>query len=94
MEIFKDIEKSGGFLSQLKSGTIQRKIKENTQKEQKQFKTGELVLIGTNKYNYTKKTALKTNPFHKKKPYKTIIIPISPIRLAEKLEQKNLNYEA
>lgn len=31
--IFKDIEKSGGFLHQLKEGVIQRKIKENADKE-------------------------------------------------------------
>ncbi|SDX07002.1 heterodimeric methylmalonyl-CoA mutase small subunit [Lutibacter oricola] len=33
LNIFKDIEKSGGFLKQLKEGTIQRKIKENANKE-------------------------------------------------------------
>lgn len=94
LDIFKDIEKAGGFLSQLKSGTIQRKIKENAIKEQEQFKTKELVLIGTNKYINPKRSDLKTTIFQQKKPYKTLIIPISPTRLAEKLEQKNFNHEA
>ena len=95
--IFKDIEKSGGFLSQLKSGTIQRKIKENAQKEQEQFKSEDLVLIGSNKFVQkidNEINDLETNPFPQKKPYKTLIIPISPTRLAEKLEQKKFNYEA
>lgn len=95
--IFKDIEKSGGFLTQLKEGTIQRKIKENAQKEQVQFDAGKLVLVGTNKFvdeNEKMKNELETNPFIKKKPYKTLIAPITPKRLAEKLEQKRLKDEA
>jgi methylmalonyl-CoA mutase len=96
LEIFKDIEKSGGFLSQLKEGTIQRKIKENAQKEQHQFDTDELVLLGTNKYpnEYNTLKDLQINPFLKGKSYKTLIIPISPKRLAEKLEQKRFKDEA
>ena len=35
--LFKDIEHNGGFLSQLKNGIIQKKIKESAQKEQTQF---------------------------------------------------------
>ncbi len=95
--IFKDIEKSGGFLSQLKEGTIQRKIKENAQKEQAQFDVGEIVLIGTNKYpNELEKMKheLEKSPFIKKKAHKTLIIPIIPKRLAVKLEQKRLKNEA
>ncbi|HSQ47068.1 MAG TPA: methylmalonyl-CoA mutase subunit beta, partial [Lutibacter sp.] len=34
LAVFKEIEKGGGFLTQLKEGIIQRKIKENAQKEQ------------------------------------------------------------
>ncbi len=46
--LFKDIEANGGFLKQLKEGTIQRKIKDAASKEQQQFNTGEEVLLGTN----------------------------------------------
>lgn len=97
LAIFKDIEKSGGFLSQLKEGTIQRKIKENAKKEQLQFDTGEFILVGANKYvdqfNSTKKE-IDTNLLQKKKAYKTIIIPITTKRLAEKKELKRLKDEA
>jgi len=48
--LFKEIEKSGGFLHQLKEGTIQKKIKESAEKEQNLFDKGQLVLLGTNKY--------------------------------------------
>lgn len=95
--IFKDIEKSGGFLAQLKEGTIQRKIKENAQKEQVQFDSGELILLGINKFPNEKesiKSELQINPFAKKKAYKTLIAPITPKRLTEKLEQKRLKNEA
>jgi methylmalonyl-CoA mutase len=97
LAIFKEIEKSGGFLQQLKEGTIQRKVKENTQKEQAQFDAGELVLLGTNKYPNEQdsiKNNLQKNPFVGKNSHKTLIIPIVPKRLAEELEQKRLKNEA
>lgn len=95
--IFKEIEKSGGFLKQLKAGTIQRKIKENANKEQAQFDKGELVLLGINKYpneQDTMKHELVKNPFAKKKSRKTLIIPVVAKRLSEVLELKRLKNEA
>ena len=94
--IFKEIEKGGGFLSQLKDGTIQRKIVENGKKEQEQFNTGELILVGTNKYiNDAEKMKhhLASNLFVERKSHKTLIIPVIPKRLAEKLEQKRWRNE-
>ncbi|MDP3314429.1 methylmalonyl-CoA mutase subunit beta [Lutibacter sp.] len=97
LAIFKEIEKGGGFLSQLKEGTIQRKIVENAKKEQEQFDAGELILVGTNKYPNevdNMKHHLEVNPFIERKSRKTLIIPILPKRLSEKLEQKRLKNEA
>ncbi|MDV7185822.1 methylmalonyl-CoA mutase family protein [Lutibacter sp. TH_r2] len=48
--IFKDIEKGGGFLKQLKEGIIQRKIKENSIKEN--------LIPLTNKNKVTRKTLI------------------------------------
>lgn len=96
LELFKEIEKNGGFLKQIKEGTIQRKIEESAEKEQEQFDNGTLVLLGTNKYPNKKdkmKSDLELYPFVKIKPRKTIIRPIIPKRLAEKLEQERLNLE-
>ena len=97
LELFKEIEKSGGFIQQLKEGTIQRKIVENAKKEQAQFNAGELVLLGTNKYLNEQdkmKHDLQVHPFVERNPKKTLIIPIIPKRLAEELEQKRLKNEA
>ena len=96
LELFKSLEVSGGFLKQLKSGTIQRKIKESANKEQKQFDEGKEILLGTNKFtNETDnmKNELELYPFVKKSTRKTLIEPIIEKRLAEHLEQKRLKNE-
>ncbi|UGS23024.1 methylmalonyl-CoA mutase subunit beta [Flavobacterium channae] len=96
LELFKDIEKNGGLLSQLVDGTIQRKIKESADKEQDLFDSGKEVLLGTNKYpnkNDRMKDDLELYPFVKQNPRKTLITPIIERRLAEKLEQDRLASE-
>lgn len=96
LALFKDIEKQGGFLNQLKNGIIQRKIKESAQKEQQQFNDGELVLVGSNKQPNPEdkmKDNLELYPFVKNKPRKTLIEPIIERRLSEALEQTRLNNE-
>ena len=96
LELFKDIERNGGFLNQLKSGTIQRKIKENATKEQEQFNSGERILLGTNKHsNPNDKMAeqLQIYPFVKINKRKTLIVPIIEKRIAEQIEQTRLKNE-
>ena len=96
LALFKDIEKNGGFLTQLEKGTIQRKIEESAKKEQILFDNGELILLGTNKYpneNDKMKDELELYPFVKTRPRKTQIKPIIPRRLSEKLEQERLKKE-
>lgn len=97
LELFKDIEANGGFLKQLKEGTVQRKIKESAEKEQQQFDVNSIVLVGTNKHtnqNDKMKDALELYPFVKTNPRKTLIEPIIEKRLSETLEQKRLKNEA
>ncbi len=96
LEIFKEIEKGGGFLKQLKEGVIQRKIEESAEKEQEMFDNGKIILIGTNKYPNPQdkmKEDLELFPFLKKNPRKTLIRPILEKRLAEKLEKERLEKE-
>jgi len=96
LELFKDIEKNGGLITQLIEGTIQRKINESAEKEQELFDSGKEVLLGTNKYpNKNDKMAndLELFPFVKTNPRKTLITPIIEKRLAEKVEQERLNAE-
>ncbi|CDF79947.1 methylmalonyl-CoA mutase, small subunit [Formosa agariphila KMM 3901] len=94
--IFKDIEAQGGYLKLLKAGTIQKKIKESALKEQEQFDSGELTLIGANACIHSEnrmKAELELYPFVKQNPRKTLIEPIIPKRLAETLEQHRLKSE-
>ena len=96
LAIFKDIEASGGFLSQLKEGIIQRKVKESASKEQLLFDQGSLVLLGTNKHINEKdkmKNDLELYPFVKTNIRKTLIEPLIERRLSEKLEQTRLENE-
>lgn len=96
LEIFKEIEKGGGFLKQLKEGIIQRKISESAKKEQELFDTGKITLIGTNKFqNLDDKMSkdLELYPFLKMNPRKTLIQPILETRLAERMEQERLKEE-
>jgi len=97
LQLFKDIEHSGGFVKQLFEGTIQRKIEESAVKEQAQFDDGSLVLLGTNKHpnqDDTMKGNIELYPFVKTKPRKTLIKPIIERRLAERLEKERLEKEA
>jgi methylmalonyl-CoA mutase len=96
LQLFKDIEKNGGFLKQLKEGIIKRKIQESADKEQALFDTGKKILVGTNKHpNPTDrmKHDLELFPFVKINPRKTLITPIIEKRLAEKIEQERLASE-
>jgi methylmalonyl-CoA mutase len=96
LELFKNIEAQGGFLKQLKDGTIQRKIKESALKEQARFNIGEEILLGTNKQpnpNNVMKHELELYPFVKTNPRKTLIEPIIENRLAETIEQERLKTE-
>jgi methylmalonyl-CoA mutase len=93
LRLLKDIESSGGLLSQLKEGTIQRKITESAAKEQLLFNDGTLVLVGTNKHPNQQdrmKDDLELYPFLKHNPRKTLIKPITEKRLAQAVEQKRL----
>lgn len=96
LDLFKNIEANGGFITQLIEGTIQRKIKDSADKEQELFDSGNEILLGTNKYpnkNDQMKNDLELYPFVKQNPRKTLITPIIVRRLAEKLEQERLAQE-
>ncbi len=94
--IFKDIEKSGGFLKQLKQGIVQRKIAESATKEQENFDDEGIVLLGTNKQPNSEdkmKGELEIYPFVKTNPIKTLVSPIIKKRLAESYEKQRLELE-
>ena len=96
LELFKELEANNGFLAQLMSGTIQKKIKESAAKEQAQFNQQDITLLGSNKFE-NKDDKMKDNlelyPFVKHNPRKTLIEPIIAKRLAEAYEQERLTQE-
>ncbi|MGY0426985.1 MAG: methylmalonyl-CoA mutase subunit beta [Polaribacter sp.] len=94
--IFKQIEKSGGFLKQLKAGNIQEKIKENAKKEEELFRKNEIVLLGTNLHPNKEdlmKTKVELDPFVKQRNIKTLFPPINRKRLSENYEKQRLKKE-
>ncbi|GAB5399762.1 MAG: methylmalonyl-CoA mutase subunit beta [Aureisphaera sp.] len=96
LQLFKDIEKNGGFVKQLQAGVIQKKIKESAAKEVQLFEEGRLVLVGTNKYeNQNDKMShdLELYPFIKTNPRKTLIEPIIERRIPENIEKQRLDNE-
>lgn len=96
LEIFKQIEAGGGFISQLMDQTIQRKIREAAKKEQEAFDREQRVLIGSNVYPNAEdrmKQELELDPFLNTQPRKTLVEPIIEKRLAENLEKKRLKEE-
>lgn len=96
LEIFKLIETGGGFLTQLKEGIIQRKIKESGITEQEQFDNGSLVLLGTNKHpnmDDKMKHDLEKQPFVNRESRKTLIAPITARRISEKSDKNRLEQE-
>lgn len=94
--VFKQIEKKGGFLKQLKNGLIQKKIAESAQEQQNQFDQNQLTLLGSNKLpnkNDRMKGELELYPFLKKNNSKTLISPILQKRLSENYEMDRLQQE-
>lgn len=96
LELFKKIEASGGFLEQLREGSIQEEIIKSASLEQKRFDEGKEVLLGTNKYRNEMdkmKDTIEINPFAISDFGEVAVRPISERRLSEDDEQKRLNDE-
>ena len=71
---FKEIENKGGFMACLKSNYISDKIAEQANNLIQQYKDGALVMVGVNKFQNAKDTAVE--PTHKQHP-NALIKPIS-----------------
>lgn len=97
LEIFKDIDKSGGLIQQLFDGKIQQKIEQQFNSNLKKFESKEIKLVGVNQYENEEdnmKAQIEKDPFLSKKERKTLIRPIVKRRLAQELEQKRLSGES
>ena len=96
LDVFKLIEKNGGFLKQLKSGIIQKKISESAAKEDESFLNKNTVLLGTNLHqnaNDQMSNNLELYPFVKQRNTKTLITPIIRKRISETIEKERIDLE-
>lgn len=96
LELFKQIEKNGGYIQALFDHRIQERIQDAAKKEQKLFDEGKIKLLGTNMHpNPQDKMQhdLELFPFVKKNIRKTIFPPIIEKRLAEAMELERLEEE-
>ena len=94
--LFKELDCKSSFLDHLKNGTIQRKIKENSSKEQENYQSKLEILVGSNCYlnmDEKMKQQLETNPFPSRKSKKTLIEPLIKKRLAAESEKTRLDNE-
>ncbi len=96
LEIFKDIEKAGGFIQQLFDGKIQNKLEEQFIKTEEKITANEKIMVGVNRYiNEEDKMSEVIEksisaPTNKRK---TLIRPIVQRRYAENLEKERLANE-
>ncbi len=86
-EQFKVIESKGGFIVCLKNNFIQDFISQGANDLQKEFKEGKLILVGVNKYE-NKGESIKYKNEESKALSKRDIMPIRPIRLAQRMENE------
>ncbi|PQJ32905.1 methylmalonyl-CoA mutase [Nonlabens arenilitoris] len=93
IELFKTIERGGGFVQSLFEGTIQRKIKESATQELNDIDNQKKIMVGVNKYpnaDMPLQDEYELYPFVKANPRKTLIAPIVPTRLAESIEKAQM----
>lgn len=96
LTLFRQLEAGGGLLQQLKRHTLQKKVRESADREQRHFNEGAFVLVGANafaKKEERMKGELERSTFRKSRPGKTALEPLPVRRLAEGLEQKRLDDE-
>ncbi len=96
LALFKDIERSGGWLKSIQKGTIQRKIKESHHNAEYELRDKKKIVVGINQFqdpNQLMLDQIELYPFQKTKPRKTIVAPIVERSLTQKIESQRLNDE-
>lgn len=93
LSLFKELEASGGYYEHLRSGTLQKKIREQAKAQEAAFDVGNEKLVGANAYADKGESVidqLDFSPFLQKDPRKTEVEPIVAKRLAETLEKTRM----
>tara|TARA_B100000767_G_C19777271_1_gene543400 strand:- start:2267 stop:3616 length:1350 start_codon:yes stop_codon:yes gene_type:complete len=83
---FQYLEADNGFFNALLHGKIQKEIQDSADNEQLLFDSGDLVLVGTNKYKDPEEPKTVATVHSQKKIKVGIVKPIIEKRLAEKIE--------
>ncbi len=86
---FKEIENKGGFIACLKSNFIQNKIKDQADHLIQQFQSGEIVLVGVNKFQDKSQEARINNEESRDNVQHTKYNLIKSIRLSDYLVKQN-----
>jgi methylmalonyl-CoA mutase len=91
-KLFLEIEDKGGFLSGLKSGFIQTKLKESAANRKRDLATRKTILLGTNQYPDTQEKIsgtvdLNIALFHKKVEKDLIVEPVILFRGSEQYDK-------
>ncbi len=93
-ELFLELEKSGGFYSNIKNNTIQNMIEESANAKDIKIAQGKITLLGTNKYPNQDETASDKIKFNKPEFKSTSDIKVlQKYRGAEAFEQLRLKTE-
>ncbi len=93
LSLFKELEASGGYYQHLRSGMLQKKIKEQAQTQASDFEAGTEKLVGVNAYMNEEDSVmdqLDFSPFLQKEARKTEVEPIVTKRLASRLEKTRM----
>jgi len=95
MTLLDQIRAGGGYLAQLRQGTIQRHVSRAARREQERFDRGEITLIGVNKYVLEDEQLPAPLPgaFRRRRKRRTLIRPVVPVRLAETVERERLKQQ-
>ncbi len=97
-KLFLGIEETGGFLTCLKSGVIQKKLSGSADKRKKDIATRKTILLGTNQYPNTGESVSHTvdanRAFRKKSEEKDILIdPITLFRGSEEYDKLRMSVD-
>lgn len=90
MELFKQIEQSGGFLANIKNGFIQDSIHQVAKQKQEKYNNLEYMLLGVNKYKSNE--IINKNLFKNQKIVhkKGLVKNLEKVRFAQEFEAKEL----
>ncbi|MBT8234824.1 MAG: methylmalonyl-CoA mutase subunit beta [Bacteroidia bacterium] len=93
LSLFKELEASGGYYQHLRSGMLQKKIREQAKAQEEDFDAGNEKLVGANAYVNEEESVLDQldfAPFIQKEARRTEVEPIVPKRLASTVEKERM----